>query len=126
MYTHPLSLRFFPHIDYHRILGRIPCAIQHVPVGQSCHMSQCSYVNPKPPVYPSPPQPVPFGDIFFKVCEAVFVLQITELILQISSFVSFCDIPHIGDIKDYFFYLVYELSDPLLSQSCPSIYSFSF
>ena len=27
-YTHPFFFRFFLHIDYHRILGRVSCAIQ--------------------------------------------------------------------------------------------------
>ena len=27
MYTHPFSFQFFSHLDYHRILGRVPCAI---------------------------------------------------------------------------------------------------
>ena len=30
VYTYPLSFRFFSHINYHRILGRVPCAIQQV------------------------------------------------------------------------------------------------
>ena len=34
MFTHPLFFRFFSHIDHHRILGRVPCAIQQVLVGQ--------------------------------------------------------------------------------------------
>ena len=28
MYTHPSFFRFFSHVDYHRILGRVPCAIE--------------------------------------------------------------------------------------------------
>ena len=55
MYTHPFSSRFFPHIDYHRILGRILCVIQQVPIGQSFHISQCAYANPKPPIHLSSP-----------------------------------------------------------------------
>ena len=31
-YTHPFSFRFFSHIDYHRIQGRVLCALQQVPV----------------------------------------------------------------------------------------------
>ena len=60
-YTHPFSFRFFSHIDYHRILGRILCAIQQIPVGQSFNKPQCAHTNPKPPVYLSPPQPVGKG-----------------------------------------------------------------
>ena len=85
IYTHPLFFRFFSHIDYHRILDRVPCAIQQVPIGQSFHIPQFVCTNPTPPVCPSPhpPPPVPFGNgKFFKACESVSVLQI-------SSFVSF-------------------------------------
>ena len=39
------------HIDYHRLLGWVPYAIQQVPVGSSFHISQCAYANPKSPVY---------------------------------------------------------------------------
>ena len=74
-----LSFRFFSHANYHRIWGRVPCAIQQVPVGQSFHAPQCAYANPKPPVHPSAP---PGNHKFFKVCESVSTLQI-------SSFVSF-------------------------------------
>ena len=56
LYTDPFFFRFFSHIDYPRTLGRVLCAIQQVPVGQSL----CEHANPKPPVHPSP-KPVPFG-----------------------------------------------------------------
>ena len=35
IYTYPFSFRLFSHIDYHTILGRVPYAIQQVPVSQS-------------------------------------------------------------------------------------------
>ena len=64
---HLFSFRFFSHIDYLRIWGRVPCAREQVPVCQSLHLLQCAYVNPKPPVHPSPALPLPFGDHkFFK------------------------------------------------------------
>ena len=53
MYTFPSPFRFFSHTDYHTILGSVLCAIQQVPNGQSFHIPQCAYVNPKPPVHPS-------------------------------------------------------------------------
>ena len=53
IYTHPFSFGFFSHIDYHRILSRVLCAIQQVPIGQSLHIPQWAYVNPKPWVHPS-------------------------------------------------------------------------
>ena len=31
-YTHPFFFRFFAYIDYHRILGRVPCATQQAPL----------------------------------------------------------------------------------------------
>ena len=42
MYTHPFSLRFLSRVDHHRILGRVPCALQQMPVGQSFHIPQCA------------------------------------------------------------------------------------
>ena len=52
--THIHPFRFFPHIDCHGILGRVFCAVQQVPFGQSFHMLHCTYTNPKLPVHPSP------------------------------------------------------------------------
>ena len=60
IHTHPIHFRFFSHMDYYRILGRVLCAIQQVPVGQSFHIPQCAYACPKPPVHPFS-LPVPFG-----------------------------------------------------------------
>ena len=40
------SILFQILIGCHRILGSF-CAIQQVPVGQSFHMTQCAYANPK-------------------------------------------------------------------------------
>ena len=51
IYTHPF--RFFSHIDYHRIVGRVPCAIQQVPPSQSSSIPECAYTNVKWPVHPS-------------------------------------------------------------------------
>ena len=53
MYTHPFLFRFFSHIDDHGILGGVPCAVQQVPTGQSCHMSfLCVYASPNPHLSP--------------------------------------------------------------------------
>ena len=38
MYIHPFSFKFFSHIDYNRILDRVLCATQQVPVGRLFHM----------------------------------------------------------------------------------------
>ena len=68
-----------------RMLGRVLCAIQQVPVGQSFHMPQRAYANPKPLVHPShpTPPPVPFGNYkLFTVCES-------DSVPQISLFASF-------------------------------------
>ena len=82
-YTHPLSFRFFSHINHHRLLDRVPCAVQQVPIGQSLHIPQCADANPKPPVCPSHP-PVPFvNHKCFKVCGG------SVSVPQISLFVFF-------------------------------------
>ena len=73
MYTHPFSFRFFSHIDDHRIFGRVPCAIQQVPTGQSFHIPQCAYSIPSPHSICHAPThtPVPFGNCkCSKVCNS--------------------------------------------------------
>ena len=47
--------RFFSLIGYYKILGIVPCAIQQVLVVHLFYIQQCVYVNPKFPIYPSPP-----------------------------------------------------------------------
>ena len=73
MYTHPFSFKFFSLC--HKILGRILCATQQVPI---IPVPQCAHANPKllPPVHPSLP-PVPFGNhkFVFKVCESLSLLS---------------------------------------------------
>ena len=65
MYTHPFSFRFFPHIDYHRISGRILCARQQVPTGQSFHRPQCAYVSSDPQCFPPSPHLSPLVTLRF-------------------------------------------------------------
>ena len=53
---HSLSDSFptlFPTV-YDRILGRVPCATQRVPFGQSFHIPHCACANPKPQSLPPP------------------------------------------------------------------------
>ena len=92
IHIYTFFFRCFSHIDYCRILGRIPCAIQQVPVGQLFHIPQYAHANPKLPIQPSP-KPVPFGNhkFVFKVCKSVSVLQV-------CSFVSIFNISHVSDI----------------------------
>ena len=79
-YTHIHSFRFFSHKDYHRMLGRVPWAIEHVPIGQSFPIPQCVSINPKPRVHPSPAT-VPLGNhkFAFKICKSASILQICSL-----------------------------------------------
>ena len=42
-YTHSLSN--FSHIDYHRIVDRVLCAIHQVPIGQSFYIPHCAYAS---------------------------------------------------------------------------------
>ena len=49
-----ILLQILSHRDYHRLLGRVPCAIQQVPISQSFCASQCAFANPRPTVHPSP------------------------------------------------------------------------
>ena len=70
-----LSLRIFSHIDYHRTLGSVLCAIQQVPFGQSFHIPHCAYANPKPPVHTShsPPHLSPLVTISFSKSLSLFL-----------------------------------------------------
>ena len=64
--------RFFSHIDHHRLLGRVPCAIQQVPFGLSFRIPQYAHANPKPQVHSSPSRfPCGIHKFVFKVCESV-------------------------------------------------------
>ena len=79
-----IYFRFFFHTDYHRILGRVLCAIQQVPVGHSFHIPQCAHAYPKPPVHPSHPSPVPYGNHKF-VFKVSFFPSISPLLSLFSS-----------------------------------------
>ena len=75
MCTH-IYFRFFSHIDYHRIMDRVLCAIQQVPASQSFAIPQCPCVDPKLPVHRAPHPPVLFDNHkFFKVSESVLQLS---------------------------------------------------
>ena len=76
-----ILFQILSRIDDHRILGRVLCAIQQVPIDQSFHRPQGADANPKPPVHPSPDLS-PTLTMNFSVCGTVSVLQI-------SSFASF-------------------------------------
>ena len=47
LYAYPFSFRFFSHIDPHRILERVLCAVQQVPVDQSFPIPQMPIPNPQ-------------------------------------------------------------------------------
>ena len=48
-YTHSHS-----HVNYHRISGRVPCAVEQVPVDHPFRIEECTYANPKPQSIPPP------------------------------------------------------------------------
>ena len=73
---HIFFFRFFSHVSYHKILSRLPCALQQVLVdGLSYISSAYMHVHPKLLVYPSPPC-FPFGNhkFVFHICKSVAVL----------------------------------------------------
>ena len=53
IYIFILFLILFPY-RLSQNIGRVLCTIQHAPIGQSLHIPQCAYANPKPPVHSSP------------------------------------------------------------------------
>ena len=92
IYIYPLFFRFFFHIGHYRVLSRVPCAIQQVLNSYLFYIWQCVYVNPNLPIYPSPT---------FPPGNHKFVSTSVTLFLQISSFVSFFQNPHISDSAWY-------------------------
>ena len=90
MYTCPFSLRFFSHIDYHWILGRVLCLYSRSPLANCSYSSVCICQSQTlSPAF----SPICFGyHKFFKVCQSISVLQI-------SSFAYF--------FKNYFFIFIF-------------------
>ena len=67
MYTHLFSFRFFSHTDHHRILGRVPCAVQQVPVSHSLYHSVHTPIpNPQSIPLSHHPSPVVTKNLFSK------------------------------------------------------------
>ena len=56
--AHPFFFRFFFRINDHRMLGRVPCDGQQVPIGPSFHRPQCAFANPTPESIPPPTCPL--------------------------------------------------------------------
>ena len=63
-YTHPFSFKFFSHIYYHRISGRVLCAIQQVPIGQPFKNTSVCICQPQIPSPSLPPHPQPHDTIY--------------------------------------------------------------
>ena len=64
----PFFIRFFSHIDDHRTLGRVLCALQQVPVGQSFHRPQGAHASPNP----HPPSSLFIPSSLFVVSSSVY------------------------------------------------------
>ena len=56
VYIYPFFLGFPSHLGHHRVLSRVPCAIQQVLISYLFYTQcqQCIYVNPKLPIHPPP------------------------------------------------------------------------
>ena len=74
-----ISFIFFSHLDYHRILGRVLCAIQQILVGQSFHVPQHAYAIPNPPS-PFLPSPHMSPCVTISFSKSVSILQISSFI----------------------------------------------
>ena len=72
LYTYLFFFRFFSHTGYHRILSRLPCAIQQILVGYLSYIQKYVYVNPKLLISLSPH--FPFGNckFVFNICQSVY------------------------------------------------------
>ena len=71
MDTAPFSFRFFPHGDHRGTLGRVPCAVQQVLLGQSFLHHGCARAGSKP-------QLVSVGGTAFWVCPFVKTHQVVH------------------------------------------------
>ena len=97
-YIQSFFFSFFSHIGYHRILSRVPCAIQSILV----------YVNPKLLIYPSLHQRFPFHNHTF----LLGICKLTSVLKSLSSIVFPKCIPHVSDI---IWYLSFSVCLPSLS-----------
>ena len=66
IYTYPFSFRLFSQKDYHRILCRVLCAIQQVPLANHSIYFGVHMPLPNPQCIPPTVPPDPFGNYKFK------------------------------------------------------------
>ena len=67
IYIHPLFYGSPSHLGHHRILNRVPCAIQQDLVVYPSYMYQFASDNPKLPVLPSPTPLICFLNFYFNI-----------------------------------------------------------
>ena len=89
---YPLFFGFPSHRGHYGVLNRVPCAIQSVLISYLFYTQyqKCVYVNASLPVHPTHPYRVGV--------HCLFSLSVSVSALQISSSVSFFQIPHISNI----------------------------
>ena len=66
LYIYLFFFRFFPHINYCRILSRVLYVIQYVLVDYLFHLYYCVYVNPKLLIYSPYLSPLVTMSLFLK------------------------------------------------------------
>ena len=62
VYSNPFSFRFFSHMEYHWMLGRVLWVTRQVSFGQSFHRPQGACANHKPQAIPPTIRLVPLGN----------------------------------------------------------------
>ena len=83
----PLLFGFPSHLGHHRVLSRVPCAVEQVLIAYLFYSRVCTSV----PIFqfvPPPPSP-------FSIHRFVLYIRVSISALQISSSVSFFYTPHI-------------------------------
>ena len=86
IYIYLFFFKFFSHLGYYRILSRVPCTIQQVPVGYLFYIQQCVHVDPRLPIYPFRDHHIPHHlNPSFLPLPAPITLTITSVCLDYST-----------------------------------------
>ena len=98
VYIYSLLFGFPSHLDHHRALSRVLCAIQQVLISYLVYTQQCIYVNPNLPIYPSPashlvtinlfstPMTISVGVLFTSLLEYIcFTMLLVSAVQQSES-----------------------------------------
>ena len=72
------------HLDHHRALSRVPCAMQQALTSYLLYTQKCIYVNTNLPIHPTPLSLLSIHMFIFYVCFSVSALQIGSSVLSME------------------------------------------